>query len=118
EPYVQQLCHMLNRMGARITGIGSNRLEIEGVRELGGTEHTMLPDMIEIGSFIGLAAMTRSEIRITNTGYDHLGCIPDVFRRLGIIVERQGDDILVPAQAHYKIATFIDGSIMTISDHP
>jgi UDP-N-acetylglucosamine 1-carboxyvinyltransferase len=118
EPYLQQLCHMLNRMGAKITGIGSNLLLIDGVQELGGTEHRMLPDMIEIGSFIGLAAMTRSEILIKDTGYDHLGCIPDVFRRLGITVIRQGDDILVPAHDHYKIKTFIDGSIMTISDHP
>jgi UDP-N-acetylglucosamine 1-carboxyvinyltransferase len=118
EPYLQQLCHMLNRMGAKISGIGSNLLTIEGVKELGGTEHRMLPDMIEIGSFIGLAAMTRSEILIKDTGYDHLGCIPDVFRRLGITVVRQGDDILVPAHDHYRIKTFIDGSIMTISDHP
>ncbi len=118
EPYIQQLCHMLNRMGAQITGIGSNLLTIEGVKELGGTEHTLLPDMIEIGSFIGLAAMTRSEILIRGTGYDHLGMIPDVFRRLGITVIRQGDDILVPAHDHYKIKTFIDGSIMTVADAP
>ena len=118
EPYLQQLCNMLNRMGAKISGIGSNLLTIDGVKELGGTEHRMLPDMIEIGSFIGLAAMTRSEILIKDTGYDHLGCIPDVFRKLGITVIRQGDDILVPEHDHYKIKTFIDGSIMTISDHP
>jgi UDP-N-acetylglucosamine 1-carboxyvinyltransferase len=118
EPYLQQLCNMLNRMGAKITGIGSNLLSIEGVKELGGTEHTLLPDMIEIGSFIGLAAMTRSEILIRGTGYDHLGMIPDVFRRLGITVIRQGDDILVPAHDHYKVKTFIDGSIMTVSDAP
>lgn len=118
EPYIQQLCHMLNRMGAKITGIGSNLLTIDGVKELGGTEHTLLPDMIEIGSFIGLAAMTRSEILIRGTGYDHLGMIPDVFRRLGITVIRQGDDILVPAHDHYKIKTFIDGSIMTVADAP
>jgi len=118
EPYIQQLCHMLNRMGAKITGIGSNLLIIDGVKELGGTEHTLLPDMIEIGSFIGLAAMTRSEILIRGTGYDHLGMIPDVFRRLGITVIRQGDDILVPAHDHYKIKTFIDGSIMTVADAP
>ena len=118
EPYIQQLCHMLNRMGAKITGIGSNLLTIEGVKELGGTEHTLLPDMIEIGSFIGLAAMTRSEILIRGTGYDHLGMIPDVFRRLGITVIRQGDDILVPAHDHYKVKTFIDGSIMTVADAP
>jgi UDP-N-acetylglucosamine 1-carboxyvinyltransferase len=118
EPYIQQLCHMLNRMGAKITGIGSNLLTIDGVKELGGTEHTLLPDMIEIGSFIGLAAMTRSEILIRGTGYDHLGMIPDVFRRLGITVIRQGDDILVPAHDHYKVKTFIDGSIMTVADAP
>jgi UDP-N-acetylglucosamine 1-carboxyvinyltransferase len=118
EPYLQQLCNMLNRMGAKITGIGSNLLVIDGVDALGGTEHRMLPDMIEIGSFIGLAAMTRSEILIKDTGYDHLGCIPDVFRKMGITVVRQGDDILVPEHDHYKIKTFIDGSIMTISDHP
>lgn len=118
EPYIQQLCHMLNLMGAQITGIGSNLLTIDGVKELGGTEHTLLPDMIEIGSFIGLAAMTRSEILIRGTGYDHLGMIPDVFRRLGITVIRQGDDILVPAHDHYKVKTFIDGSIMTVADAP
>lgn len=118
EPYLQQLCKMLVRMGARIEGIGSNLLTIDGVEALGGTEHRMLPDMIEIGSFIGLAAMTRSEILIKDTGYEHLGMIPDVFRRLGITVVRQGDDILVPEHDHYSVRTFIDGSILTISDHP
>src|SRR5690606_6862640 len=118
EPYLQQLCHMLVRMGARIEGIGSNLLHIDGVQELGGTEHRMLPDMIEIGSFIGMAALTRSTITIKDTGYEHLGMIPDVFRRLGIQVERRGDDIHVPAQEHYAIQRFIDGSIMNISDAP
>ena len=118
EPYLQQLCAMLNRMGARITGIGSNLLHIDGVKELHGTEHTMLPDMIEIGSFIGLAAMTRSEITIKGTGYDHLGVIPDVFHKLGIQFERKGDDIHIPAQDHYTIQRFIDGSNMVIADHP
>ncbi|MCB0793414.1 MAG: UDP-N-acetylglucosamine 1-carboxyvinyltransferase [Flavobacteriales bacterium] len=118
EPYLQQLCNMLVRMGARIEGIGSNLLTIDGVDALNGTEHTMLPDMIEIGSFIGMAAMTRSELLIKNTGYDHLGMIPDVFRRLGIAVERKGDDIRVPKQESYNVRSFIDGSIPTISDHP
>ncbi|MBK7083663.1 MAG: UDP-N-acetylglucosamine 1-carboxyvinyltransferase [Flavobacteriales bacterium] len=118
EPYVQQLCEMLVRMGAKITGIGSNLLHIDGVKELGGTEHRMLPDMIEIGSFIGLAAMTRSEITIKDTGYDHLGVIPEVFRKLGIAVVRNGDDIFVPAQEHYTITKFIDGSNMTVADAP
>ncbi|MBK9146406.1 MAG: UDP-N-acetylglucosamine 1-carboxyvinyltransferase [Flavobacteriales bacterium] len=118
EPYIQQLCHMLVRMGARIHGIGSNLLHIDGVKALGGTEHRMLPDMIEIGSFIGLAALTRSTITIKDTGYDHLGIIPDVFRKLGIAVIRQGDDILVPAQEHYEIEPFLDGSNRVISDHP
>ncbi|MBK6341182.1 MAG: UDP-N-acetylglucosamine 1-carboxyvinyltransferase [Flavobacteriales bacterium] len=118
EPYIQQLCHMLVRMGARIQGIGSNLLHIDGVKELGGTEHRMLPDMIEIGSFIGLAALTRSTITIKDTGYDHLGIIPDVFRKLGIAVIRQGDDIHVPAQEHYEIEPFLDGSNRVISDHP
>lgn len=118
EPYLQQLCHMLNRMGAKISGIGSNLLTVEGVEKLGGTEHTMLPDMIEIGSFIGLAAMTASEITIKDARVDMLGLIPDTFRRLGISLEIRGDDIYVPAQEHYAIETFIDGSIMTISDAP
>ncbi|QKJ30128.1 UDP-N-acetylglucosamine 1-carboxyvinyltransferase [Mucilaginibacter mali] len=118
EPYLQQLCKMLNRMGAKISGIGSNLLTIEGVTELGGTEHRMLPDMIEIGSFIGLAAMTGSEITIKDVHYNELGIIPDVFRRLGIKLELRGDDIFIPAQEHYEIETFIDGSIMTIADAP
>jgi UDP-N-acetylglucosamine 1-carboxyvinyltransferase len=118
EPYLVQLCRMLNRMGARISGIGSNLLVIEGVETLGGTEHTMLPDMIEIGSFIGLAAMTGSEIAIKNVHYQELGLIPEVFRRLGIKLELQGDDILIPAHDNYEVDTFMDGSIMTISDAP
>ncbi|WP_345952636.1 UDP-N-acetylglucosamine 1-carboxyvinyltransferase [Mucilaginibacter sp. PAMB04168] len=118
EPYLQQLCKMLNRMGAKITGIGSNLLTIEGVTELHGTEHRMLPDMIEIGSFIGLAAMTGSEITIKDVQYKELGIIPDTFRRLGIKLELRGDDIFIPAQDHYEIETFIDGSIMTIADAP
>lgn len=118
EPYIQQLCHLLNRMGARIKGVGSNLLEIEGVSRLGGSEHTILPDMIEIGSFIGLAAMTRSEITIPGAGVDHLGLIPDKFRQLGIRLEITGDDIRVPAQDTYEIETFLDGSILTIYDHP
>ncbi|MFD0749510.1 UDP-N-acetylglucosamine 1-carboxyvinyltransferase [Mucilaginibacter calamicampi] len=118
EPYLQQLCKMLNRMGAKISGIGSNLLTVEGVTELHGTEHRMLPDMIEIGSFIGLAAMTGSEITIKDVQYKELGMIPDVFRRLGIKLELRGDDIFIPAQDHYEIDTFIDGSIMTIADAP
>jgi len=118
EPYIQQLCNMLVRMGATISGIGSNLLHIDGVKELGGTEHRMLPDMIEIGSFIGLAAMTRSEITIKDTGYDHLGVIPEVFRKLGIAVVRNGDDIHIPAQEHYAITKFIDGSNMVVADAP
>lgn len=118
EPYIQQLCKMLNSMGAKITGIGSNLLSIEGVEYLGGCSHRMLPDMIEIGSFIGLAAMTQSEITIKNVGYEHLGVIPDVFRKLGIKLERRGDDIYIPSQEIYEIETFIDGSILTIADAP
>ena len=118
EPYVQQLCRMLNRMGAKIEGIASNRLTIEGVDELHGTEHTILPDMIEVGSFIGMAAMTRSELTIKNVSYENLGIIPDSFRRLGIKMEQWGDDIYVPAQETYQIEYFIDGSIMTIADAP
>ena len=118
EPYLQQLCKMLNRMGAKITGIGSNLLTIEGVTRLGGTDHRLLPDMIEIGSFIGLAAMTGSEITIKDVQYKELGMIPDVFKRLGIRMELRGDDIYIPAQKHYEIETFIDGSIMTIADAP
>jgi UDP-N-acetylglucosamine 1-carboxyvinyltransferase len=116
EPYLQQLCAMLNRMGAKISGVGSNLLTIEGVKKLGGTDHTLLPDMIEVGSFIGLAALTQSKIRIKNAGIAHLGIIPDSFRKLGIELIYEGDDILVPAQAHYEVDTFIDGSIMTIAD--
>lgn len=118
EPYLQQLCKMLNRMGAKISGIGSNLLTIEGVKVLGGTEHRMLPDMIEIGSFIGMAAMTESEITIKNVCYDELGVIPEVFKKLGIKLERRGDDIYIPSQKHYEIDTFIDGSILTIADSP
>ena len=116
EPYLQQLCKMLNRMGAKISGIGSNLLVIEGVASLHGTEHTMLPDMIEIGSFIGLAAMTGSEITIKNAQIPELGIIPETFRRLGIQMEFRGDDIYIPAQDIYEIETFIDGSILTIAD--
>lgn len=118
EPYLQQLCKMLNRMGAKISGIGSNMLTIEGVKEMGGTDHRCLPDMIEIGSFIGLAAMTHSEITIKDVSYPDLGIIPDTFRRLGIQMELKGDDLYIPSQEHYAIETFIDGSILTISDHP
>jgi len=116
EPYLQQLCSMLNRMGAKISGIGSNLLKIEGVDYLGGTEHTILPDMIEIGSFIGLAAMTGSEITIKNCRIDMLGLIPSVFQRLGIKLEIRGDDIFIPEQEYYEIDTFIDGSILTVAD--
>ncbi|AXO81746.1 UDP-N-acetylglucosamine 1-carboxyvinyltransferase [Olleya aquimaris] len=119
EPYLQQLCKMLNRMGAKISGVGSNLLTIEGVDSLGGTEHTMLPDMIEIGSWIGLAAMTKSELTIKNVSWDDLGQIPDVFRKLGITVERKGDDIYIPAHKDgYQIQNYIDGSILTIADAP
>ncbi len=118
EPYLQQLCKMLNRMGAKITGIGSNMLHIDGVETLGGTEHRMLPDMIEIGSWIGLAAMTKSELTITNVSWDDLGQIPNVFRKLGITVEKKGDDIHIPAHTGYEIQNYIDGSILTISDAP
>ncbi|MDA9898419.1 UDP-N-acetylglucosamine 1-carboxyvinyltransferase [Flavobacteriales bacterium] len=118
EPYLQQLCKMLNSMGANIKGIGSNLLVIEGVKYLGGCQHTILPDMIEIGSFIGLAAMTQSEITIKNVKYDELGVIPNVFKKLGIKLERRGDDIFVPSQDSYEIENFIDGSILTISDAP
>jgi UDP-N-acetylglucosamine 1-carboxyvinyltransferase len=118
EPYIQQLCKMLNRMGAKITGIGSNLLNIEGVQSLGGTEHRMLPDMIEIGSFIGLAAMTQSDITIKNAGIEHLGIIPEKFKQLGIQMNFKGDDIHVPAQDIYEIQTFLDGGVLTIYDHP
>ncbi|MEO9483732.1 MAG: UDP-N-acetylglucosamine 1-carboxyvinyltransferase [Ekhidna sp.] len=116
EPYIQQLCKMLVRMGANIDGIGSNLLKIEGVKTLGGTEHTMLPDMIEVGSFIGLAAMTGSDLTIKDAQIKELGIIPDTFRRLGIKMDFQGDDIHIPAQEHYEIESYIDGSILTIAD--
>ncbi|WP_373550903.1 UDP-N-acetylglucosamine 1-carboxyvinyltransferase [Haliscomenobacter sp.] len=118
EPYVQQLCKLLNRMGARISGVGSNLLIIEGVESLGGAEHRMLPDMIEVGSFIGLAAMTQSDLTITGAGVADLGIIPHMFERMGIELEIQGDNIRIPAQEHYEIQSFIDGSIMTIYDAP
>ncbi len=118
EPYIQQLCKMLNRMGAKISGISSNLLTIEGVEELGGCEHRVLPDMIEIGSWIGLAAMTGSEITIKDVSYPDLGVIPSVFEKLGIKLERRGDDIYIPSQDHYEITSYIDGSILTVSDAP
>lgn len=118
EPYLQQLCKMLNSMGAKITGVGSNLLHIEGVQYLGGCTHRILPDMIEIGSFIGLAAITKSEITIKNVAYNELGLIPSVFAKLGIKMERRGDDIYIPSQDSYEIHSFIDGSILTISDAP
>ena len=118
EPYLQQLCKMLNSMGARITGVGSNLLHIEGVESLGGCTHRILPDMIEIGSFIGLAAITKSEITIKNVSYENLGLIPSVFSKLGIKMERKGDNIFIPSQESYEIKNFIDGSILTISDAP
>ncbi len=118
EPYLQQLCKMLNSMGANIKGVGSNLLVIEGVKSLGGCTHTILPDMIEIGSWIGLAAMTRSEITIKNVSWENLGIIPDTFRKLGITIEKRGDDIFIPEQDHYEIQSYIDGSILTIADAP
>ena len=118
EPYIQQLCKMLNRMGAKISGISTNKLEIEGVRQLQGTTHTLLPDMIEIGSFIGMAAMTQSEITIKNCRIDQLGLLPNAFRKLGIQLEYRNDDIFIPAQESYEIETFIDGSILTLYDAP
>jgi len=119
EPYLQQLCSMLNRMGAKISGVGSNLLTIEGVESLGGTEHTLLPDMIEIGSWVGLAAMTQSEITIKNVQWDSLGQLPTVFKKLGITIEKRGDDLFVPEHKNgYEIQSFIDGSILTISDAP
>ncbi len=118
EPYLQQLCKMLNRMGAKISGIASNLLTIEGVDQLGGTEHTMLPDMIEVGSFIGMAAMNRSELTIRNVSFENLGIIPAQFARMGIRFEQRGDDLYIPQQDHYHIETFMDGSIMTIADAP
>ena len=118
EPYLQQLCKMLNQMGAKISGVGSNLLTIEGVEILNGTSHTILPDMIEVGSFIGMAAITGSELTIKNTSYRNLGIIPDAFRRLGIKLEQRGDDIYIPAQEHYEIESFMDGSILTVADAP
>lgn len=118
EPYIQQLCRMLNKMGAKISGIASNLLTIEGVKELGGCTHTALPDMIEVGSFIGMAAMTHSELTIKDVSFENLGIIPDCFRRLGVHFEQRGDDIYIPSQDHYEIDSFLDGSIMTISDAP
>src|SRR5215203_163129 len=118
EPYIQQLCKMLNRMGAKIRGVGSNMLEIDGVERLGGTSHRMLPDMIEIGSFIGLAAMTQSELTIKNASVEYLGVIPEKFRQLGIQLDLIGDDIHIPAQEVYEIQTYLDGGVLTIYDHP
>lgn len=118
EPYLFQLCTMLNSMGAKISGVGSNLLTIEGVEELRGCEHTLLPDMIEVGSFIGLAAMTQSNIKIRDVKWQHLGIIPDVFKRLGIRIDKEGDDIIIPSQDVYEIEKFMDGSIMTIADAP
>jgi len=118
EPYVQQLCKMLNSMGAKISGVGSNLLTIKGVDYLGGATHHMLPDMIEVGSFIGLAAMTQSEITIKNAGIEHLGVIPEKFQQLGIAMEFLGDDIFIPSQDSYTISTYIDGGILTVYDHP
>lgn len=118
EPYIQQLCKMLNSMGAKITGVGSNLLTIEGVSSLHGCEHRILPDMIEIGSWIGMAAMTRSEITIKDVSWDNLGMIPEIFKKLGIKLERRGDDIFIPEQESYEIQEYIDGSILTISDAP
>ena len=118
EPYIQQLCNMLNQMGARISGIASNLLIIEGVKELHGTEHDILPDMIEVGSFIGMAAMVGNGITIKNVKYEKLGNIPNVFGRLGVQVYRMGDDIFIPRMEHYEIESFIDGSIMTLADAP
>jgi UDP-N-acetylglucosamine 1-carboxyvinyltransferase len=118
EPYLQQLCKLLNVMGAKISGVGSNLLTIEGVKSLHGAQHTLLPDMIEVGSFIGMAAITGSELRICKVGYRDLGIIPDAFRRLGIRIEVDGDDIIIPAQEHYQIESFLDGSILTVADAP
>ena len=118
EPYLYQLCSMLNRMGAKISGVGSNLLKIEGVQQLHGCSHRLLPDMIEIGSFIGMAAITQSDITIKNVQYERLGIIPKVFERLGIQMEHVGDDIHIPSQEHYEVDTFMDGSILTIADAP
>jgi UDP-N-acetylglucosamine 1-carboxyvinyltransferase len=118
EPYIQQLCNMLNRMGARISGIGSNLLIIEGVTQMGGTTHRMLPDMIEVGSFIGLAAMTQSDVTIKGAGVEHLGIIPEKFRQLGIQLNIAGDDIHIPEQELYEVQRYFDGGVLTIYDHP
>ena len=118
EPYIQQLCRMLNQMGALISGLGSNLLTIEGVKQLHGTEHQILPDMIEVGSFIGMAAMCGDGVRIKNVALEHLGIIPDAFRRLGVKIKTEGDDLFIPRQKHYEIQSFIDGTIMTLSDAP
>jgi len=118
EPYIQQLCKMLNSMGAKIEGTGSNLLRIEGVNYLGGTEHRMLPDMIEVGSFIGLAAMTQSEVTIKNAGLDHLGIIPEKFQQLGIQIEFRNDDLHIPSQQVYEVHKYLDGGVLTIYDHP
>ena len=118
EPYIQQLCKMLNRMGAKISGIASNLLTIEGVKELHGCEHTILPDMIEVGSFIGMAVMTGSELTIKNVSYENLGIIPSMFRRLGVKMELRGDDLYIPEQEHYEVESFMDGSIMSFADAP
>ena len=118
EPYLQQLCKMLNRMGAKISGIGSNMLTIKGVDSLGGTQHRILPDMIEVGSFIGLAAMTQSDILIKNAGLEHLGIIPEKFQQLGIQMDFPGDDIHIPSQELYEIQKYMDGGVLTIYDHP
>ncbi len=118
EPYIQQLCRMLNQMGAKISGVSSNLLTIEGVSELHGTDHTILPDMIEVGSFIGMAAMTGSDITIKNVSYENLGIIPNMFRRLGITIERIGDDIHIPEHIHYEVSSFMDGSTMALADAP
>ena len=118
EPYLQQLCHLLNRMGAKISGIASNLLTIEGVEKLHGTEHQLLPDMIEVGSFIGMAAMCGDGVRIKNVSLEHLGIIPDTFRRLGVKIKVEGDDLFIPRQRHYEIQSFIDGTIMTLEDAP
>ncbi len=118
EPYIQQLCRMLNQMGAKISGISSNLLTIEGVKELHGTDHTILPDMIEVGSFIGMAAMTGSDITIKNVSYENLGIIPQAFSRLGITIEHIGDDIHIPEHQHYEVSSFMDGSTMAIADAP
>ena len=118
EPYVQQLCRLLNHMGAKISGVGSNLLTIEGVKTLHGAQHKLLPDMIEVGSFIGMAAITGSELRIKNAGIKDLGIIPDAFRRLGIRIDEEGDDLVIPAQEHYQIESFLDGSILTVADAP